>query len=324
MLTSEGRSTEHLRPPTSGGRLRAAPAGRRFDARHRDRLLAILVVSPSLLAVAVFVYLFILWTGYASTIDWTTIFPDYTFVGLDNYREVVTDERFRTDLRNLVLFSASFMAQCIVIGFVLAVLLNQRIKGEAFFRTIYILPFAVSLIVTGVAWHWLMQPTTGINLILQAIGLGSVQPSWYTSSDWGILAVSTANAWQMSGYIMAIYLAGLRGIPQELVEAARIDGCGNLVLYRRVIIPLLTPVTFTAVLLTGMVSVKTFDILATMTGGGPGFATDMLGLFMYDLAFQSNLFARSASVAVIMMLIAGLLLIPYVMSTRRRERMGLG
>lgn len=323
MLTSGSRRQERLRPPAAGGR-RAAPTRRRFDARQRDRVLAILVVSPSLLAVAVFVYLFVLWTGYASTIDWTTIFPDYTFVGLDNYRDVVADERFHTDLRNLVLFSLSFMAQCIVIGFVLAVLLNQRIKGEAVFRTIYILPFAVSLIVTGVAWHWLMQPTTGINLILQAVGLGAVQPSWYTSSDWGILAVSTANAWQMAGYIMAIYLAGLRGIPHELVEAARIDGCGTLALYRRVIIPLLTPVTFTAVLLTGMVSVKTFDILATMTGGGPGFATDMLGLFMYDLAFQSNLFARSASVAVIMMLIAGLLLIPYVLSNRRRERMGLG
>lgn len=295
---------------------------RKLSGKHRDTLIAVVVVSPSLVAVAIFVYVFIAWTVYSSTTNWTTLLPDYTFSGFRNYAQLIVDPRFHIDLRNLVLFTVSFMVQCIVIGFFLAVLLNQHIRGESFFRTIYILPFAVSSIVTGVAWHWLMQPGTGINLIFKAVGLGAVQPTWYTNSHWGILAVSIAAAWQMSGYVMALYLAGLRTIPQELVEAARIDGCGSFALYRRIIVPLLTPVTFTALLITGMLAVKLFDILASMTGSGPGFADDMLGFYMFQLAFQSNLFSMSATVAVVMMMIAGLLLVPYIMSARRREMEG--
>lgn len=290
---------------------------RRVGGRRRETVISVLVLSPSILAIAIFIYAFIAWTLYTSTVKWSDILPDYTFVGLRNYVRLFGDDRFRIDLRNLVLFSASFMAQCIVIGFALAALLNQKIKGEAIFRTIYILPFAVSAIVTGVAWHWLMQPGAGFNLILQSIGLGALKPAWYTSSQWGILAVSVAGAWQMSGYVMALYLAGLRGIPHEVLEAAAIDGCGTWSLYRQVIIPLVMPVTFTAVVLTGMVSIRVFDLTASMTGSGPAYADDMLGFYMFQLAFSSNRFALAATVAVIMMLIAGLLLVPYLMSVRR-------
>ncbi len=291
----------------------------RLSQRRRETLLAVLVLSPSMVAIAIFIYVFIGWTVYTSATRWDSLLPDHTFVGLRNYLTLFADDRFHQDLRNLVLFGVSFMAQCIVIGFILAALLNQevKLKWEAFFRTIFVLPFAVSLIVTGVAWHWLMQPETGINLIFKAIGLGWLQPTWYTSMNWGILAVSVAAAWQMSGYIMALYLAGLRGIPGELFEAARIDGCRTWPLYRHIIIPLLRPVTFTAIVLTGMVAVRTFDVLASMTGSGPANADDMLGYYMFQLAFQSNRFALSSSVAVIMMLIAGVLLVPYVLSTRR-------
>lgn len=307
------------------GRTGALPLrARRARRMTRDHWLGLLVLSPSLIAVGIFVYVFIGWSVYVSTIDWSGFVPDYTFKWLDNYWQVATDPRFLTDLRNLVLFSVVFIGQCIVIGFILAVLLNRHIKGEGIFRTIYILPFAVSLVVTGVSWHWLMDPTTGINLLLRAIGLGAIQPSWYLSQSWGIVAVATANSWQMCGYVMAIYLAGLRNIPTELVEAARMDGAGPFTIYRRVIIPLLAPVTVTALLLTGMVSVKTFDLVVTMTGGGPGFATDVLGLNMYQLAFQANLYSQSAAVAVIMMMIAGLVLVPYVMNNRRLKRTGLG
>lgn len=289
----------------------------------RDHWIGLLVLSPSLIAVGIFVYVFIGWSIYVSTINWSGFLPDRTFKWLDNYWQVITDPRFLIDMRNLVLFAVAFIVQCIVVGFVLAVLLNQRVKAEAVFRTIYILPFAVSLVVTGVSWHWLMDPSTGINLLLRGMGLGSIQPSWYLSQPWGIVAVATANAWQMSGYVMAIYLAGLRNVPNELVEAARIDGAGSITIYRRVIIPLLKPVTLTALLLTGMVAVKTFDLVVTMTGGGPGFGTDVLGLFMYQLAFQSNYYSQSAAVAVIMMLIAAVLLVPYTINSRRLERSGL-
>lgn len=284
-----------------------------------DNALAVLVLSPSIVAVAIFIYFFIGWTFYISTVRWNDFLPDYTFVGLRNYERLFDDDRFLTDLRNLVLYAASFMTQCIVLGFVLASLLDQKIKSEAIFRTIFIFPFAVSGIVTGVAWRWLMQPSTGINLIFDSVGLGLLKWNWYANTQWGILAVTVAAAWQMSGYIMALYLAGLRGISNELREAAAIDGCNTWNLYRYVIIPLLMPVTFTAVVLTGMGSIRVFDLVAALSGSGPAYATDTLAFYMFQLTFQSNKYAQGAAIGAIMMLLSALLTIPYLLSMRRES-----
>ena len=279
--------------------------------------LAVLVLSPSIVAVAVFIYSFIVWTFYTSTVRWNDVLPDYTFVGLRNYLRLVGDERFRIDLRNLVLYAASFMTQCIVLGFLLAALLDQKIKGEALFRTVFIFPFAVSGIVTGVAWRWLMQPTTGINLLFDAAGLRFLKSNWYADPQWGILAVTIAAAWQMSGYIMALYLAGLRGISHELREAAAIDGCNTFNLYRHVIIPQLAPVTFTAIVLTGMGSIRVFDLVVAMSGSGAAYATDTLAFNMFQATFQSNRFALGAAIGSIMMLLSAFLVVPYLLSIRR-------
>jgi glucose/mannose transport system permease protein len=250
-----------------------------------DMALAILVLSPSIIAVALFIYTFIGWTFYISTVKWNSQIPDFTFVGLSNWERLFTDSRFHIDLRNLVYYAIGFMSQCIIFGFIIAALLDQRIKGEAIFRTIVIFPFAVSGIVTGVAWRWLMQPTTGINLLFANIGLDWFQPLWNSHPQYGMWAVTIAAAWQMTGYIMALYLAGLRGISHELREAAAIDGAGTFATYRYIIIPLLMPVTFTAIVLTGMNSIRVFDLVSAMSGSGPAFATDTLAFFM----FQSTL-----------------------------------
>ena len=167
------------------------------------------------------------------------------------------------------------MTQCIVIGFLLASLLDQKIKSEAVFRTIFIFPFAVSGIVTGVVWRWLMYPSAGLNQLFESFGLGFLKSKWYTDPTWGVLAVSIAASWQFSGYVMALYLAGLRGISHELHEAAAIDGANTWQLYRRIIIPLLAPVTFTAIVLTGMGSIRVFDIPQVL-GSGAAFSTDFL------------------------------------------------
>lgn len=293
---------------------------RRRRSLKGDRLAAVLVLVPSILAVAIFVYVFVAWTMYTSVINWTDIIPDSTFVWFKNYARLFTDERFLIDLRNLVLFSFSFIAQCLVIGFLLAVAVNSKIRAAGWFRTIFILPFAISPVVTGVIWHWLLDPTSGVNSLLESVGLGALANGWYTDSTWGILSVSIAAAWQMSGYVMALYLAGLRALPHELIEAAAVDGAGTWALYRRVIIPLLKPVTYSAVIITGMLSIKLFDLVASMTGSGPAFADDTLGFNMYQLAFSSNRFSLSAAVAVVMILISTVLLVPYLMSTERKER----
>ncbi len=283
-----------------------------------DRLLAILVVSPSIILVAVFIYGFIGWTFYISTVDWNSPVVDYTFVGLKNWRRLFSDHRFLTDLRNMLFFAVGYMAQCIIVGFFIAALLDQKIKSEALFRTIIFIPFAVSEVVTGVAWRWLMQPASGINLLMAKIGFEEYQPLWYAHPRHGIWAVSIIAAWQFTGYIMALYLAGLRGIPDELREAAIIDGAGALALHRHVLIPLLWPVTFTAILLTGMRSIKLFDLVATI-GVGPGFATDSVANFMFESTFRANRWALGSAVGTFMIILSAFLLIPYLLSVRGEE-----
>jgi glucose/mannose transport system permease protein len=272
------------------------------------------VLSPSILATAVFIYGFIIWTGYISTVKWNSSIEDYTFVGLQNWIQLFSMERFHWDLRNLALFAIGFMSQCIVFGFLIAVFLNQKIKGEALFRTIVILPFAVSGIVTGVAWRWLMQPTTGINLLFQQLGLENFYYVWNAHPQWGILAISLAAAWQFTGYVMALYLASLRGISNEVIEAARVDGANTYNLYRRIIIPLLMPVTFTAIVLTGMGSIRTFDLVTVLAG--PAFSTDTLAFHMYQAVFGLYRFSLGAALGFFMIFLSLFLVIPYLRSMK--------
>ncbi len=282
-----------------------------------DMALAVLVLLPSILAVAVFIYGFIGWTFYISTVDWKSSVPDYTFVGLDNWMRTFNDRRFQMDMRNLVIYAIGFMSQCIVFGFILAVLLDQKIKGEALFRTLFIFPFAVSGIVTGVAWQWLMQPSSGINLLFEKIGMGWFRPAWYSDLEYGMWAVTIAASWQFTGYVMALYLAGLRGIPYELREAAAIDGAGTWSIYRFIIIPLLMPVTFTAFVLTGMNSIRVFDLVSALGGSGAGNSTDTLALNMFQTTFGAYRFSLGATIGSVMMILAIFLVVPYLMSMQR-------
>jgi glucose/mannose transport system permease protein len=284
-----------------------------------DMALAILVLLPSIIAVGIFIYGFIVWTFYISTVDWKSVIPDYTFVGLENWIRMFNDHRFHMNLRNLLFYAIGFMSQCILFGFILASLLDQKIKGEAFFRTLFIFPFAVSGIVTGVAWRWLMQPSTGINLLFAKIGLDWFQPAWYSSIQHGIWAITIAASWQFTGYVMALYLAGLRGIPNELREAAAIDGAGTWATYRFIIIPLLMPVTFTAIVLTGMNSIRVFDLVSSISGSGAGFATDTLAFNMFQTTFSAYRFSLGAAIGAFMLILAIFLVVPYLMSMQRES-----
>jgi glucose/mannose transport system permease protein len=294
----------------------APSVSRRPRWLRSDLAIAVVVLTPSIIAVAVFIYSFILWSFYISGTKWNSAVVDLTWVGLDNWARIFTDDRFQTDVRNLVLYAAGFMSQCVVLGFLLAVLLDQKIKGESVFRTVFIFPFAISGIVTGVVWRWLMRPEAGINLLFDGVGLGWIKSPWYTDPDWGILAVSVAGAWQFSGYVMALYLAGLRGISNDIREAAVIDGCNTFTLYRRVISPLLMPVTFTAVVLTGMGSIRVFDLPAVI-GTGAAFGTDAMAFYMFSLTFTSLRYALGATIACVMMILSAVLVVPYLRSMHR-------
>jgi glucose/mannose transport system permease protein len=291
---------------------------RRWPQNWRgDHLTAFLVLLPSIIAVAVFVYGFILWTFRVSFTNWSGWSATYDLVGLDNWKQLfLNDERWFDDLRNLVEYAIVFMPLCMVGGFLMAALLNQRIKGEAFFRTVFVFPFAVSGIVTGVVWRWLFYPPAGLNLILGAVGLGFLQNKWY-AANYGTMAIALAAAWQFTGYVMSLYLAALRGINNELLEAAQIDGATTWNVYRNIVIPMLSPVTFTAIVLTGMGSIRVFDLVVAISGSGAGFTTDTMAFYMFQSIFQTSRFAQGAVIAAFMIILSAFLVGPYLMSMSR-------
>jgi glucose/mannose transport system permease protein len=290
-----------------------------------DRTVSLLLIAPSVLAIAIFVYGFIAFTGFASFTRWNSLVPDFTLVGFSNYQKLFDTTRFQIDLRNTVTFTILFLILCLFLGLVLAVLLDQRIRGEAIFRNIFLFPLAVSYIVTGVVWRWLLNPgsaqlgATGVNLLFDKIGLGFLKNGWYTDPSIGIKAVVLAATWQMSGYVMAMYLAGLRGIPEDLREAARVDGANEFQVYRHIVLPLLQPITLGAVIILGHMSLKIFDLVVSMTGSGPGFSSDVPAFYMFDTTFRGNNFAQGAGIAVILLVMVAVLIVPYLIYSMRTE-----
>ncbi|MBC8499409.1 MAG: sugar ABC transporter permease [Candidatus Atribacteria bacterium] len=290
-----------------------------------DKWTPILFITPSIVAVGIFIYGFIGWTSFISFTKWNNVLPDYTLAGFENYRKLFANMRFQIDLQNTLVFTVIFVIFSLLIGLLLAVLIDQRIKGEGIFRNLFLLPMAVSFIVSGVIWRWLFNPGSiqlgniGINQLFEKIGLNFLICGWYTDPDIGIKAVAIAAVWQFSGYTMALYLAGLRGIPLELREAAAIDGANQWKIFYYITLPFLRPITFGAIIILGHISLKIFDLVVAMTGSGPAFSSDVPAFFMYDTTFRGNHFAQGASIAIILLLLVSLLIIPYLITTFRKE-----
>jgi glucose/mannose transport system permease protein len=295
----------------------------------KDRWFAFLFILPSIILIAIFVYGFIAWTGYVSLSNWNSLVPDLSFVGLKNYLFLFHDFRFQADLRNTLFFTILFILCVLILGLVLAVLLDRKIRGESVFRNIFLFPMALSFIVTGVVWQWILNPSTGVNLLLHKLGL---QPMWYTSVtvipgvEWGkiqfgipvaIIAVVIAAVWQMTGFSLAMYLAGLRAIPDELREAARIDGANEFQVFTKVIFPQLMPITVSVIIIMAHISLKIFDLIYAMTGPGANFVTDVPGVYMYETTFRGNFYGNGAAIAIIMLLFVAIFIVPYLISSRK-------
>lgn len=291
----------------------------------RDRWLGVLLVSPSILAVAIFVYGFIGWTARVSVSAWKGLTPDYTWVGLANYVNLLSDPRFHIGVRNTLIFTVLFMLGCLVVGFLLAVMLDQHLPGEGFFRSVYIFPMAISFIVTGVVWRWLMNPAmgdrmSGINLLFSYVGLDMLVNKWYTPTPqggFGIAAIAIPAVWQMSGYTMALYLAGLRAIPDDLREAARVDGASEVQIYRHIILPLLKPVTLSAVVILGHISLKVFDLIVAVAG--KQVQLDVPAISMWQTTFDGNFYGRGAAIAMFILFTVAIVIVPYLVYSVRTE-----
>ncbi|MCB0132310.1 MAG: sugar ABC transporter permease [Caldilineaceae bacterium] len=303
---------------------------------RRDRWIGFLILLPSIILLAIFVYGFIGWTTRVSLSKWDGITPDYTWVGLTNFTNLFTTaggisaRRFQIDLWNTFFFTVAFLLLCVSVGLMLAILLDQKVRFEGLFRTIYLFPMALSFVVTGVIWQWIFAPGTanrlrGVNALLEAIGLSGLQWKWYTSTEsigpfhLALIPVIIAASWQMIGYTMAMYLAGLRGIPEEVREAARVDGATETQIYRRVIMPMLRPITLSALIILGHISLKIFDLIYTMTGKGPGFVTDVPGIFMFETTFQGNHYAQGAAISMVMLVMVTFVVVPYLITQLRGE-----
>ena len=299
--------------------------------RSLEKWLPLFVILPSVVLVFIFVYLFIGWTAFVSLVSWNSLKPDFTFVGLKNYAQLFDSFRFQSALRNMIFFSIFFIIGVVVLGQLLAVFLEQKLAGKWVYRNVFLFPMAMSFVVTGVAWRWILNPDSGVNLLLQKVG---ISPAWYTDvtifPGWSIfkiefgmplalIAVLIAAIWQMTGFSLAMYLAGLGNVSEELKEAAMIDGAGTWKMYYKVILPQLKPITYGVVLIMLQISLKIFDLVYTMTGSGPNFVTDMPAIYMYEATFKSNFYSEGASIAMIMLLMVMIFVVPYIFS--RKEEM---
>jgi glucose/mannose transport system permease protein len=289
----------------------------------KEKWLAFLAVSPSILAIGIFVYGFIGWTVRVSFTNWRGLLPDYTWYGLKNYVDLLTnDPRFQVDLRNTLLFTVPFVLGTLILGLLTALLLDQGLKGEGFFRSLFLFPMAISYIVTGVIWRWLMNPATGtrltgLNLLFTKIGLGFLTSTYTATPTFGMIYIAIPAIWQLSGYCMALYLAGLRAIPDELREAARVDGATEFEIFRYVIMPLLQPVTLSALIILGHMSLKTFDLIIAIAG--KQYTLDMPSIYMWNATFDAHLYGTGAAVSILLLISVAVLIIPYLYYSLRTE-----
>ena len=366
---------------------------------NRDRLKALLTLLPSIILIAVFVYGFIGNTFWISLTDWGGMAalaenPVRNYAGFSNYIDLFTGflgNNFRQDLINAVYYSVLLLAGAIGSGLFIAILLDNKPKGEALFRTIFLYPMSLSFIVTGTIWRWMLAPQGGVNILPTYVGLEAGTFQWLSSNDsillfnwqnllqvllglvaviilltglaglkknprramlrwlvpgiilglglwlWGDLlpkalfmeeihgfnlattGIILATIWQYSGYTMALYLAGFTGISQDLRDAAMLDGATTSDYYRFIALPMLKPITISAVIILSHISLKMFDLIFSMTGPDNG-QTGHPALNMYLTTFRANDFAKGAAIAIILFLIAATFIIPYLISNYRQRR----
>lgn len=285
--------------------------------RWLERRLPQIVVSPLFALSLFFVYGFILWTAYISMTP-SGIMPVYDFIGLDQYARLWATPRWYVAIKNLFLFSAPFIGIAMVMGIFLAILLDQRVRAEGLIRTIYLYPMALSFIVTGTVWKWILNPGLGIERFMREAGWENFTFDWLVNSDYAIYTLVIAAVWQSSGYAMALFLAGLRSVDDEILKAAAVDGASPWKTYTSIVLPILRPVFLSTVIILAHLAIKSFDLVIALTGGGPGYATDMPATFMYSFAFQRSELGVAAASATMMLMTIVAIIVPYLYSELRK------
>ncbi len=287
----------------------------------RTSLLPKLLLSPSMLLVVVCVYGYIMFSVYLSFTA-STLMPMYEWAGTANYTRLFGLENWDVSLNNLFVFASVYIACAITLGLGLAILIDQQIRAEGFFRSVFLYPMALSFIVTGTAWKWLLDPGVGLEHTMHNLGWDSFAFGWIKDGDMAIYCVIIAAVWQTTGFVMALFLAGLRGVDAEVLNAARIDGAKTWQIYLRIIIPQLGPVFVSAFVILAHMAIKSYDLVIALTNGGPGRSTWLPSVFMYQYTFTRNEMAVGAASAVLMLAAITVVVLPYLISEFRKVKHG--
>ena len=277
-----------------------------------------IVISPSFAVILWFVYGFVLWTFYISLTK-SKMLPRYEFWGIDQYFRLWSNPRWYIAVENLLIFTVLFVVICLLIGIILSILLDQKIRAEGFLRTVYLYPMALSFIVTGTAWKWMLNPTMGIEKLFTDWGFTDFTFDWLVNREMSIYTIVIAAVWQSSGFVMALFLAGLRSIDDEIVKAAKIDGASLYSIYFTIILPMMRPVFMSSIVILLHISIKSYDLVIALTAGGPGISSDMPAVFMTQMAFHRSEIGLASASAVMMFLTVLAVVVPYLYSELRRQ-----
>jgi glucose/mannose transport system permease protein len=282
---------------------------RTFLDRCRNNL-PLLLLIPSLVASFIYIFVFTGWTLYLSLSDSAQL-PTYGWVGFENYVKLWANKRWNIAYNNLFFFSFFYVLGTMALGLFLAILIDQRIRGESVWRTIFLYPLAVSFVVTGLVWSWLYDPDTGIQAFVRAFGWTEFKFAMIKDRNLAIYPVILTGIWQASGFAMALFLAGLRSIDPDLFKAAQIDGAGVIRTYFKVLLPVIAPIFIAVAVIMLQFAIKTYDLVFAMTSGGPGVSTTFPAIYVYDLMFQRGQIAGGAAASIMMLLALAVVLVPY-------------
>ncbi|MEZ9522576.1 carbohydrate ABC transporter permease [Enterovibrio norvegicus] len=292
----------------------------KYSSRHFwQQLLPKIVIAPSFALILFFVYGFIAWTTYIS-FSRSRMLPNYNLDGVRPYEKLWNSLNWQVALENLAIFGILYIVICCALGLLLAILLDQKIRIEGGLRPIFLYPMALSFIVTGTAWKWFLNPGLGLEKTMHEMGWESFSFDWLINPDMAIYTIVIAGVWQTSGFVMAMFLAGLRGIDSEMLKAAQLDGASSFQMYRRIIIPQLRPVFLSAFIVLAHMAIKSYDLVIALTGGGPGNATAMPATFMYSYTFSRNQMAVGSASAIIMLMTIAAIIIPYLYSELKEKK----
>ena len=280
-----------------------------------------MVLAPSFIAVLVFVYGFIGWTAWVS-LTRSKLLPKYELKGFVQYDKLFASPRWDTAFGNLFTFGILFIVIAMVLGLLLAIMLDQKIRIEGAIRTVYLYPMALSMIVTGTAWKWILNPGLGIEATVRGWGFENFSFDWVINPDFAIYTIVIAAVWQSSGFVMALFLAGLRSVDEEIIKAAQVDGIPTWRIYSSIIIPSMAPIFLSAFIVLAHLAIKSFDLVIALTGGGPGYSTDLPATYMYAMAFSRGDIGQAASSAMIMMAVVFTIVVPYLYSELRAKNNG--